>query len=128
MQGRRVLIVEDDPILALDLQVILEEATDGAAEVLLASSVDAARRALAGPGLDAVLLDVDVRDGKTFGLAALLRAQGTPFAFVSGSRRDEVPAALRDAPFLPKPYEPGEVERVVLAALSSPAATAPQPG
>lgn len=118
MLRRRILIVEDDPMVALDLEAIVTGVTDGAAEVAVASSVTEARRALGQAGFDAVLLDIDVTDGKTFDIAHLLAARGTPFVFVSGARQDELPAPLRQVPFLPKPYDPQDIERTFLAGLA----------
>lgn len=120
MPARRILIVEDDPMVALDLEEIVLGMADGPAHVALAASVREAQRALAGPAFDAALLDIDVLDGKTFGLAAALRERGTPIAFISGSRPEELPAALRTVPFLPKPYDPAEIERTLRAKLASP--------
>jgi DNA-binding response OmpR family regulator len=110
------LIVEDDPMVAIDIESILLGAAD--ADVSVASSVRDACRALDERGFDAAFLDIDVLDGKTFELARFLAERGTPFAFVSGARREEVPAALREAPFLPKPYDPAEIERTYLNRLA----------
>lgn len=99
--AKRVLIVEDDPLIALDLAAIVEEAGH---EVV---SVCASRRAglaEAARDIDFALLDVDLADGKSFPVAEVLWARCIPFAFVSGSLRSEVPAILGDVPFIPKPY------------------------
>lgn len=98
---KRVLIVEDDPLIACDLRSIVEEAGH---EVV---SVCASRRAglaQVGQGVDFALLDVDLADGKSFPVAEALRARSIPFAFVSGSRRSDVPPLLGAAPFIAKPY------------------------
>ena len=116
MRRRQVLIVEDDPLVALDLQAIVSEAAD--AEVAVAHSVRDARRVLDDAAFDAALLDIDVLDGKTFEVAEMLAERGTPFAFVSGARREDVPPALQHAPFLPKPYDPQDIERTFLARLA----------
>ena len=105
-------------MVALDLEAIVTGATDGAAEVAVANSVLDARRALGASSFDAAFLDIDVTDGKTFELAQLLAAHGTPFVFVSGARQEEVPPALRQVPFLPKPYDPQDIERTFLARLA----------
>lgn len=118
MQRRRVLIVEDDPLVALDLEAIVTAAAD--AEVAVAHSAAEARRALGRAAFDAAFLDIDVTDGTTFEVASLLAAQGTPFAFVSGAQREAVPPPLRQAPFLPKPYDPEDIERTFLARTASP--------
>ncbi len=118
MHARRILIVEDDPMVALDLEEIVLGLAEGEAQVALASSVREAQRALASSTFDVALLDIDVLDGKTFEFAQALHERGTPFAFVSGSRPDEVPPALQQVPFVPKPYDPADIERMLSAKLS----------
>ena len=118
MHARRILIVEDDPMVALDLEEIVLGLAEGRAQVALAASVREAQRALANAAFDVALLDIDVLDGKTYDLAVALHAQGLPFAFVSGSRPDELPPALRSVPFVPKPYDPAEIEHTLRAKLS----------
>ena len=106
-------------MVALDLEAIVAQSV--AADVAVAHSVQEARRVLGDAAFDAAFLDIDVLDGKTFALAQHLADQGTPFAFVSGARREDVPLPLRQVPFLPKPYDPQDVERAVLARLAPPA-------
>jgi DNA-binding LytR/AlgR family response regulator len=118
MYTRRILIVEDDPMVALDLEGIVLGAAEGQAQVAVASSVSEARQVLSALPIDAAFLDIDVLDGKTFEVAELLHERGTPFAFVSGSRPEDVPPPLRSVPFLPKPYDPGDIERMLRSRLS----------
>lgn len=103
-------------MVALDLESIVLGAAD--AEVAVAHSVQEASRALREAAFDAALLDIDVLDGKTFVVAQMLAERGTPFAFVSGARQEDVPPPLRQAPFLPKPYDPQDIERTFLARLA----------
>jgi DNA-binding LytR/AlgR family response regulator len=117
MHTRRILIVEDDPMVALDLEGIVLDLAEGQAQVAVAGSVSDARRVLDALAIDAALLDIDVLDGKTFDVAMVLQDRGTPFAFVSGSRRDEVPLRLRDVPFVPKPYDPAQIEATLRSRL-----------
>jgi DNA-binding LytR/AlgR family response regulator len=105
-------------MVALDLEGIVLDVAAGQAQVAITASVVEARRALAATVFDAALLDVDVVDGKTFELASMLDERGMPFAFVSGSRRDEIPPPLRHIPFVPKPYDPAAVEQTLLARLA----------
>lgn len=105
-------------MVALDLEEIVLGLDEGHAQVALAASVREAQRALADAAFDAALLDIDVLDGKTYDLAAALHDRGLPFAFISGSRRDEVPPALRSVTFVPKPYDPADIERTLRAKLS----------
>ncbi|MFN3891457.1 MAG: response regulator [Beijerinckiaceae bacterium] len=98
----RILIVEDDPFVALDLECILRESAD--AEICTASTLAQARRCALEP-IDFAFLDIDMPDGKIFPVAADLRRRGVPFVFVSGALLNEIPAMLRDVPFISKPYK-----------------------
>lgn len=96
----RILILEDDPFIALDLQAIVEGEGHSAT---VCASVAEARRRLA-EGVDFAFLDIDVRDGKSYDLATSIGDRRVPFTFVSGSRRDELPVHLREARFIAKPF------------------------
>ena len=103
-------------MVALDLEAIVTGAAD--ADVAVANSVQEARRVLGDAAFDAAFLDIDVLDGKTFEVARLLAERGTPFAFVSGAREEDVPPPLRQVPFLPKPYDPQDIEQTFFARLA----------
>jgi len=106
----RILILEDDPLIALDLEAIVEG--QGHEVVGVFDSLAEAREHL-GEGFDFALLDIDVTDGKSFGLAAALLEMRIPFAFVSASRPSEVPSHLRDVSFIPKPFEAATILRSI---------------
>ena len=99
----RIYILEDDPLLALDLVEIVEGCGHSVLECFV-SLADMADRLDELP--DFALLDIDLPDGKSFGIAAALDARGIPFAFVSGSRQGDLPEHLRHARFVAKPYSP----------------------
>lgn len=98
----RILIVEDDPFVALDLECIVRDAAD--ADICLASTLADARRCAHLP-IDFAFLDIDMPDGKIFPVAAELRRRSVPFVFVSGALAHEIPAMLQDVPFISKPYK-----------------------
>lgn len=98
----RILILEDDPLTALDLQLLLEACGH---EVIGICETLAEARTCIGDGLDFAFLDIDLPDGKSFPIAERLEAGHIPFAFVSASARSELPAGLRHAPFIAKPYQ-----------------------
>ncbi|WP_332680812.1 response regulator [Bosea sp. (in: a-proteobacteria)] len=116
MSDIRILIVEDDPFIAMDIETAVSEKLGDQAELIVVDSLSQARRAADTP-LSCALLDIDVIGGKTFGIAAVLRANGTPLAFVSGSAPSEVPAELRDIRFVRKPFSTGEIVRFVWGAV-----------
>ncbi|WP_404286419.1 hypothetical protein ACD578_15760 [Microvirga sp. RSM25] len=76
----RILILEDDPWIATDLQSILE--AEGHEIVDSLGSLDEAYRHL-DDEFDCALLDIDVIGGKSFGVAEALIERQIPFVFVS---------------------------------------------
>jgi DNA-binding response OmpR family regulator len=104
----RVLILEDEPLIALDLRSIVEES--GHEVIGVVGSLSAARAHLADP-LDFALLDIDVTDGMSFDLAATLIDRDIPFAFVSEARPCDLPPGLGSAAFIAKPFEEITIRR-----------------
>ncbi len=104
----RILILEDDPFIALDLAQIVE--TLGHEVVDVCNCIAAARRQVDNR-VEFALLDIDVRDGKSFPLATALGERGIPFAFVSGSMPEDLPVGLRGVPFIAKPFSEAEIIR-----------------
>lgn len=98
----RILILEDDPLIGLDLQDIVE--TCGHRVIKLCETLAEFRTCLSDEAADFALLDVDLPDGKSYGLAAGLAERRIPFAFLSGSRPSEMPDSLRHVRFIAKPY------------------------
>ena len=107
-----ILIVEDEPMVAMDLEMMVTEIVTAA--VVVEASVAAAKKVLQQP-LDFAFLDVDVTNGKTFEAAQTLERKGVPFVFISGSPQEQLPSDLRGAPFIPKPFYPAQIERVLQA-------------
>ncbi|MDB5592128.1 response regulator [Enterovirga sp.] len=97
----RILILEDDPLIGLDLLGIVQGC--GHDVIGVCPTLDSMRQHL-GAEPDFAFLDVDLPDGKSFDIATRLEERGVPFAFVSASRRGDVPEHLRHAHFIAKPY------------------------
>jgi len=100
--GKRILIVEDEPLIGLELASIFESA--GAVVIGPASSLTAARELLKNQAPDAALLDVNVSGERVDDLAATLVRASIPFAFLTGYGRDALPPAFRATPLIPKPF------------------------
>jgi DNA-binding NtrC family response regulator len=81
--GRRVLIVEDEALVAMDLQFAFE---DAGAEVLgpAMSLGDALGLAEHAPEIDCALLDVDIAGCDVYPVAQVLHRRGIPFIFHTG--------------------------------------------
>lgn len=97
-----VLIVEDDPIIALDFEDTI--LGFGVKTVRSAASVARALELIEERLPDFALLDVGLIREKSFAVAARLEALKIPFAFVTGYGADaRLPADFADKPRLPKP-------------------------
>ncbi len=107
-----VLVVEDDPLQAFDLEQSLGEL--GCAVLgPVARQADAARLLdLRRPSL--ALLDIALPDGHAVPLARRLTLEDVPFAVLSGQEpRLMAHPAFRGIPYVRKPYSPPEVRSVV---------------
>src|SRR5262249_25666325 len=96
-----VLIVEDDPIIALDFEDTIFSL--GVRNVRSAGSVATALDLIAARAPEFAFLDVGLAREKSFAVAERLDALAIPFAFVTGYGADKVPPAFADRPRLPKP-------------------------
>lgn len=78
--GKHVLIVEDEALVAMDLQFAFE---DAGAEVLgpAMSLGDALAIAEHAAQIDCALLDVDIAGHDVYPVAKMLQDRGTPFIF-----------------------------------------------
>jgi CheY-like chemotaxis protein len=101
--GRRILVIEDSPVVAPFTQAILEEL--GCQVVGPAGNMAVARELAEQDGTDAALIDVRIRGEKSYPICEILNRRG-------------VPAEWRDRPQLPKPYRVAELEAALLRALS----------
>ena len=98
-----VLIVEDDPIIALDFEETI--LGFGVKTVRTAGGVARALEMIADRAPDFALLDVGLVREKSFAIAERLDALKIPFVFVTGyGAHVRLPAALANKPRLPKPY------------------------
>ncbi|MDO9412977.1 MAG: response regulator [Pseudolabrys sp.] len=115
LAGKRCLVLEDEFLIALDLQDILEQA---GAVVTCVATADEALAALEGPRFDFAILDVQLGGAArtSLSVAAALSARNTPFIFLTGLHRGSpLTATYPDAPILEKPYH----QEAVLTAIRS---------
>jgi CheY-like chemotaxis protein len=96
-----VLIVEDDPIIALDFEDTI--LGFGVKTIRTAGNVAMALDMIADRVPDFALLDVGLVREQSFEVAEKLAELNVPFAFATGYGADRVPPAFADRPRLPKP-------------------------
>jgi CheY-like chemotaxis protein len=114
-KGRRVLVVEDEMMIALLVEDMLQEL--GCAVVGPANGLDMALELAASEdALDAALLDVNVGGKPVFPVADALRAKGVPAIFSTGYGEAVLREADRGAPVLQKPFRAGDLARALTEA------------
>ena len=110
LRGKRVLIVEDDPVIAVDYHFQLKDA-GARAEGFKATNREALSY-LGSHEVDAAIVDFLLCDGTGVSIIDGLKTRGIPFIVVSGSAfrlQGEVDAAH----ILSKPVAPGEICRLL---------------
>lgn len=119
LAGRRMLVVEDEPLIAMLLEDMLADLEMPVAGV--AESVPAALEMLEGleGGFDGAILDMNLRGRSVEPVAELLAARGLPFVFASGYGADAMTAKHAGAPVLPKPFRREALEAALLTAFGS---------
>ena len=107
----RVLVVEDNALVALDLEDML--LAQGAGHVAVATTLEAADSELGQP-VTLAILDFTLGTDTTEALAGELERRGIPFLFVTGySDAATLPVALRTRPMLVKPFDPSTLRAAI---------------
>lgn len=103
----RILILEDEPLIALDIEEIVESACH--AVCLLAGTVEGALRHIE-TGVDFAVLDINLGSGGEDSLPVAMRlmARSIPFCFVSASLTS-LPALFAGVPRVGKPFRQQEI-------------------
>ena len=120
VSGKRCFVLDDEFLIALDIQQILERA--GASHVAsVASAAEAIEVLGREPKFDLAVLDVKLGgpEQNSLDVAVLLQTQGVPFVFLTGMRLDDVHAKkFPNAPVIEKPYDATALLRAVQQALA----------
>ena len=113
---RRILVVEDESLVAMLLETILEDLGCGVVgpEGTVASGIESARNA----AIDAALLDVNVAGELVFPVAEQLKSRGIPFVFSTGYGEGGLPEQWRGYPTIQKPFTEVAVRDALLNAIS----------
>jgi CheY-like chemotaxis protein len=117
IRGKRILVVEDEAIVAMLIEDILLEL--GAEVVGPATRLAAALALARGGGVDAAILDVNLAGEASFPVAAELRARGIPFAFATGYGAGGLPPDWAGIPVLAKPFREADLRGVLGRAIQA---------
>ena len=107
----RVLVVEDEPLIAMLLEDWLAELH--CQTVGPAASAQEAMALIEGAQLDGAILDVSLDGHDSDAVAAALRERAIPIAFATGHAVEWIDARFKDAPTLAKPYDFERVKQVL---------------
>jgi DNA-binding NtrC family response regulator len=119
LAGSRILLAEDEGLIALELERMLE---DFGCEVVgpLASVDEVLRRAQRG-GLDGALLDVNLRGRRIFDILPTLQELGLRLIITSGYNDSTLfPAPFRAMPRISKPFDERELRRICEKVFANP--------
>jgi DNA-binding response OmpR family regulator len=118
MAGQRsILIVEDEPLIAMmleDFLLSLGHEVSGSCD-----TVRSALEAVERTEFDLAILDVNLKGENVWPVAAALRDKGTPFVLASGGHVDPPPPEFKGVPMIEKPYTIDRVTPIIEAALAA---------
>ena len=110
-QKFRILVVEDEPFIALTLEDMLEEL--GFALAGTVSHVAEAVEMIEREPVDCALLDVNLGSEKIDPVADLLASRGCPFIFTTGYGRSGIPVGHAGRPVLQKPFRMDDLASIL---------------
>jgi two-component SAPR family response regulator len=112
-RGLRVLVVEDEMLVAMDIAALLQDIGCRVVGPVgqLSEALPLAREA----ELDAAILDVNLENEGVEPVAAELARRSVPFVFATGYVRDDLPPRFRDRPVLEKPFTREDIETAIWA-------------
>ena len=127
LEGRRVLVVEDEMMIAMLVEDMLDDL--GCKVVGPAHGLEAAMALAKGAaGIDAALLDISLAGLSVFPVADALRAKGVPVIFATGYGDAGLREIDKGAPVLLKPYRAGELARALGEVMAQAPRLAQAPG
>lgn len=108
-QKKRILVVEDETLIAMLLEDMLEDL--GYALAGAAHSVDSALELVKTVDIEAAVLDIELDNKKSWPVAEALAQRGIPFAFATGEGKGaEIDPRFSTAPILSKPYDADDLK------------------
>jgi CheY-like chemotaxis protein len=117
LDGQRILVVEDEAVIALMIQDVLAGA--GAIVVGPAATLAEALELMELDSIDGAILDYKLPDGTSLPVADALSARGMPFVFASGYDANSIDRRYTGAPKLAKVFDRAELLELVVAVLGA---------
>ena len=115
-QSNRILILEDEPLIALDLDYMLENA---GFKTTVCTTFAEAMEWLAARSPRAAILDIHLKDGPSTAVASLLRNRSVPFVVCSGAGKMDAPEIFSSGTWLSKPSDDASVLNAINEAMQA---------
>ncbi|HET7371430.1 MAG TPA: response regulator [Gammaproteobacteria bacterium] len=115
INGMRILMVEDEMMLAMSLEDLLKLL---GCEVVKAARVAKAVKLAETESVDGALLDVNLAGERVYPVAAELDRRGIPFVFMTGYDVDRLDSGYHGRPALQKPFQMDDMVRVMADAFA----------
>jgi CheY-like chemotaxis protein len=112
-QAKRVLVVEDEPMIRMLLEDMLGEL--GYTVAAEAARIEEALEATKNAHFDVAILDANLNGEPALPVADALVARGTPFVFATGY--GEMPEPYQGRPMLTKPFQMDGLKQMLQSAL-----------
>lgn len=117
LRGKRVLIVEDEMLVAMNLEDTLLDL--GLEIVGTAMQLGPAIELAQGQDLDVAVLDINLHGGRSYPVADILLRRGIPFIFATGYGYAEGESAYRHVPVLAKPYRAADLKVALIEVIQA---------
>jgi CheY-like chemotaxis protein len=114
--SRSILIVEDEPLIAMMLEDFLDSL--GHKVHGTCDTVEGALNEIEKGGFDLAILDVNLKGENVWPVATRLRERRVPFVIATGGHVDPPPPEFNDAPVIEKPYTVDRVTPAIEAAFA----------
>ena len=114
LAGRSILIVEDEPLIALEVHAAFNAA---GASIVCAANRKEALRIISLPGLSAAVVDMNLGEHDCSDVCKRLSDSGIPFVFYTGDARADILQKWPDAPILTKLADKQRIVEVVAGVL-----------
>jgi hypothetical protein len=103
----RILVVEDEPLIAIDLAAFLVDMESECVGPIV--DLSAALHHAGTNALDAAILNLIINGQHAYGVAEILETRNIPLGFASGVPHADIDGRWHDRPYLDKPYGPDEI-------------------